>query len=187
MKTKYILQGGFDPINQAKDIFGFYKEILKDVPDKKLKVLIVPFAKEIDRISVATERVKSEFNVNKKEKNIEFEIANEEIFEKQVKSADIIYLQGGKTLKIIEALKKIPNLKELFKGKIVAGDSAGANVLGKYYFSPKDNIINEGLGVLPIKIVSHYKDKYKDVFKDFKSNLENVYIREYELRIFIEN
>ncbi len=64
MKTKFILHGGFTPSNQQEDNSDFYKEIIKDAP-KSAKVLIVPFAKDIERIPITTERVKGEFDRNK--------------------------------------------------------------------------------------------------------------------------
>lgn len=182
MKTKFMLHGGFTPGNLEENNSDFYKEILKDTPENT-KILIVPFAKDIERIPITTERVKGEFNENKQQEKLEFEVANEESFIEQVKSADIIYFQGGTSLKLLEALKKFPTLKDLLKGKIVAGESAGANVFGKFFFSPSANGVFEGLGILPIKIIPHYKEDYKNVFKDVGQDLENLFLKEYEYRI----
>jgi cation transport ATPase len=62
----------------------------------------------------------------------------------------------------IRALKKFPNLKELLNGKIIAGESAGVNVFGKFFYSPSVDKVGEGLGILPLKIIPHYSEQYKE-------------------------
>ncbi len=119
VKTKFILYGGFNPNNQTDNNDSFYREILND-SKKEPSILIVPFAKSADRIPATSEIVIKEFNKNNLEKNLHFQIADEGSFTKQVKASDIIYFQGGSTLKLIEVLKKFPNLSEVLKGKIVA-------------------------------------------------------------------
>jgi peptidase E len=183
MKTKFILHGGFTPKNTNEDLSDFYREMLKDAPESG-KVLIVPFAKDAERVVPASERVKGELNDSKEQKNLTIEVANEENFVEQMKSADVIYFQGGKTLRLLEVLKKFPNLESLLQGKVVAGDSAGANVFGKLFYSPSANGVFEGLGILPLKIIPHYEEEYKDVFKDQGEDLEPLYLREYEYKVF---
>ncbi len=183
MKTKYILHGGFTPKNKNENNEDFYKEILKDAPEGA-KILIVPFAKDIDRIPVSVARVTAEFNKNKWQEKFDFEVANEESFIKQIESSNVIYFQGGKTLKLLEVLKKFSNLKKMFEGKIIAGESAGANVLGKFFYSPSANGVFEGLGLLPIKVIPHYSLKYRDVFKDTGSDLDCLYLKEYQYKVF---
>ncbi len=186
MTAKFILHGGFTPGNQKENNSDFYKEILKDAPEKA-EVLIVPFAKDVERIPVTTERVKGEFNQNKHQEKLNFDVANEKSFIEQIKSANIIYFQGGTSLKLLEALRKFPNLKDCLDGKTVAGESAGANVLAKFFYSPSAQIVSGGLGILPIKIIPHYKDEFKDVFKDVGKNLESLFLKEYEHKVIILN
>ena len=182
MKTKFILHGGFTPGNQNENNSDFYMEILNGVP-KKAKLLIVPFAKNPERIPITTERIRGEFNNNKGDKILNFDVANEEYFLEQIKSADVVYFQGGTTLKLLDALKKYPELKDSLKGKTVAGESAGANVFGRFFFSPSANQVMEGLGILPLKIIPHYKEKYKDVFKDVNEKIESSILKEYEYKV----
>lgn len=186
MKTKFILHGGFTPGNQQENNSDFYKEILKDAPEK-VKVLIVPFAKDPERIPITTERVKGEFNAIKNGKEIDFEVANEESFLEQIKSTDIIYFQGGTTLKLLGVLKKFPEMKDLLAGKTIAGESAGANVFGRFFYSPSANVVSEGLGILPLKIIPHYKEEYKDIFKDINQDLESLILKEYEYKVIEKN
>ena len=163
----------------------FYKEILKDAPENA-NILLVPFAKDADRISVATGKVTYEFNKNKWQKNISIEIADEKNFLQQLQSADVVYFHGGVSLKLFEALKKYPNLHESLRGKIVAGESAGANVLGKFFYSPHADNIFEGLGILPIKIIPHYKEEYRGKLDKVGYDLKTVLLPEYVYEVFYE-
>lgn len=63
-------------------------------------------------------------------------LSNDKIgaFVEQIKQADVIYLKGGNTNWLHDRLAEIPDLINLLSGKIVAGSSAGALVLSKYYY-----------------------------------------------------
>ncbi len=183
MKTKFILHGGFAKGKTDEDNSKFYTEILKNTPEKA-RVLLVCFAKDDDRISDATTRVTAEFNKNKWQKEITFEIASNESFFEQIKSSDIIYFHGGRTLKLLEALKQFPDFRNLFDGKTVAGESAGANVWGRYFYSPNSDSVGEGLGFLPIKIIPHYTEQYKGKLDNVGKDLEELDLPEYEYKVF---
>lgn len=183
MKTKYILHGGFNPGQTEEDNNKFYGEILKDASEGA-KILLVCFAKDTERVPTATAKVIAEFNKNKWQKQLTFEIASEESFVEQVKSADVIYLHGGRTLKLLDTLKRFPNLKELFNGKTVAGESAGANVLAKFCYSPSADEAIEGLGILPIKVIPHYSEEYMDKLDGVGQELETLLLPVYEYRVF---
>lgn len=183
MKTKFILHGGFTKGKTEENNEDFYKEILKDAPENA-QILLVPFAKEPDRIPIATERVKQEFVKQKWQKSVGFEIATEENFVEQSKNSDVIYFHGGTTIKLLEALRKFQPLKDLLDGKIVAGESAGANVFGKFFYSPSEDKVNEGLGFLPLKIIPHYSEQYKGKLDNVGEDLELLALPEYEFKVF---
>lgn len=183
MKTKYILHGGAAQIiNTEND--PFYAEILKDTPDK-LKILLVYFANDPERNEERKRGNMEQFNRVRGSKKLEFEIANENIFFDQIKKSDIIYIRGGSTPVIIEALSKFDNLEEQFEGKVVSGESAGMNVLAKYSFSKSGGGITKGLGILEVKTISHF-DGVKGVGEMEKvgTELEKVYLPEFEFKIF---
>lgn len=183
MISKFILYGGFDPENTEKNNDSFHSEILKNSPERS-KILIVPFSKELDRIIPTTKRVEKEINKVKGNKVLAFEVATIDSFLDQIKIADVVYFQGGNTQKLLQTLSAFPNLKEyLANNKIIAGDSAGAKVLCAYFYSPRTKKIDEGLSVIPLKIIPHYKEEYSDVFKDIRPDLENVFLKEYEFRV----
>ncbi len=183
MKTKFILHGGFTKGKTEENNGEFYAEILKDAPEGT-KILLVCFAKDDERVPIATEKVKLEFNKSKQQKKITFEVANEEFFIKQVKVADVVYFHGGTTLKLLKALKKFPNFKDSLSGKIVAGESAGANVFGKFFYSPSADKVDEGLGFLPLKIIPHYSEPYKGKLDSVGKDLELLSLPEYEYKVF---
>ena len=183
MKTKFILHGGFTKGKTEENNGEFYAEILKDAPEEA-KILLVCFAKDDERIPIATERVKTEFNKSKWQKEITFEVASEGLFTEQIKFSDVVYFHGGTTLKLLEALKKFPNLKDLLSGKIVAGESAGANVFGKFFYSPSADKVEEGLGFLPLKINPHYSEIYRGKLDGVGQGLESLLLPEYEYKVF---
>lgn len=182
MKTKFILHGGFTT-GQKQENDKFTKEILKDTP-KETTILLVYFAKELDGIPKNKEEDINQFNKNKGDKELLFIIANEESFEDQIKESDIIYLHGGRSLKILGIIKKYTNLSELFEGKIVAGDSAGANVLAKAFYSLTSDTISEGIGLLSIKLIPHYEEKNKNKLDDIYPELETLRLSEFQFIVY---
>lgn len=184
MKSKFILHGGFQKGKIDEDNTLFYSEILKDT-GRNSNVIIVPFAKDPERILPTTEKVIAEFNKVKGSKNLYFEVAKEKTFIEQLESADIVYFQGGTTLKLMNVLNQFVGIKErLLKGKTVAGESAGANALCTLFYSPSANGIYEGLRVLPIRIIPHYTDKHEGLFGNKGLHLETLYLEEYEYKVF---
>lgn len=183
MKTKFILHGGFTKGKTEENNSEFYTEILKDAPEGA-KILLVCFAKDNERVPIATERVKTEFNKSKWQEKISFEVANEQSFIEQIKPADVVYFHGGTTLKLLEALKKFPYLKDSLSGKIIAGESAGANIFGKFFYSPSTDKVDEGLGFLPLKIIPHYSEIYKGKIDGFGKGLESLLLPECQYKVF---
>ena len=184
MKTKFILHGGFTPGGKQEDD-PFFQEILKGNPENS-KILLVYFAKEADRVEKNRLEDIVQFNKNAGARNIIFDVATQEDFPEQVEKSDIIYLHGGRTIKLADALLKYSNLDELFNGKIVAGDSAGANVLATIYYSPSSDVVGEGFGLLPIKLIPHYSPDLSGKLDGKRKDLETVCLREYEYRVFYE-
>lgn len=183
MKTTYILHGGFnkDAGIQKDDLF--FKEILNYAP-KETKILLVYFAENAERVEKRKADDLEQFNNNKDDKTISFDTAKEETFLQQAQASDVIYLHGGHSAKLLEALKKFNNLKNIFAGKIVAGDSAGANVLTAVFYSNKIGI-SEGFGLIPIKIITHYLEENRNKLDQIKPELETLFLPEYETKVFV--
>src|SRR3989344_1363873 len=152
--TKFVLHGGF---NKEKGFIGdeFFQEMLKDSP-KNAKILLVYFAESEEMRPVRMKQGVSQFEKNKDLRNIEIRIASQNTFIEDCKWADVIFFSGGRTMRLMEALKKYTGLDEIFKGKTIGGDSAGANFLGRYFYTKGSQEVGEGLGILPFKILVHY-------------------------------
>ena len=182
MITKYILSGGYaGRPNKYND--KFFLEILK-TKKKKLHILLVYFAKTVDEYKGMTKEDYFQFNKNKGDKELSFKIATEEEFFKQAKWTDIIYLHGGKTLKLLAALKKNRNLSELFNGKIIAGESAGAYVLSSCFYSKSEGGCFNGLGFVPVKTICHYIGENSEKLNECPSGLEALLLPDYKYKVF---
>lgn len=176
--TKFVLHGGFDKnIEYIRD--DFFLEALKDTPSN-VRVLLVFFAELEEYLELRIKQCKDQFNNNKGSKNLEFKMAIEDSFLEDCAWADVIFLSGGRTVNIKEKLEKIQNLKLVFEGKTVAGDSAGVNVLAKLFYSRKKKDIKEGLGILPLKVIVHYTEDTGNPLEENEPNLETLFLHEYE-------
>lgn len=183
IKTKIILHGGFDPEKADEGAPNFHIELLNSTPNGGV-VLIVPFAKENDRVLIGVERTINDFNRLTQRKDIRYVIANEFDFENQVSEADTIYFLGGSSSKLLRVLNNYNNISDRLYGKVIAGDSAGANVLTSFFYSKSTNTTEKGLGLLPIKFIAHYKEENLYKFDSENNGMEEVFLKEYEFKIF---
>ena len=117
-------------------------------------------------------------------------MADEDSFKEQIETARAIFFSGGKMKKLMKILNDCSNFKDIIKGKILAGSSAGAYIFSTYYHSASDGEIYKGLGVLPIRIVCHYLSPKFNVTKEaitkiekYSKDLELVVLRDYEYKI----
>ena len=166
--TKYILHGGRTR-NKTHDNEEFFLEMVKDIP-LNATILSVYFARDKELWSKLSEQDKINFSHASPQNSFNFIQADDDlhIFVEQIKKADLIYLWGGHTKMLMSVLSKVKYLKELFKDKVVAGSSAGVNVLSKFYYSTRSEGIFDGLGILPIKAICHYKMEYLDKLEELK-------------------
>jgi peptidase E len=155
--TKYIFHGGGLSLESDSN-HGFYKEIVKDIPVNGT-VLLVYFASRSDdnseRIALDTTRLKELTG----KPALHILIANETDFISQIKESDAIFIRGGSTEKLLNILYAYPDLKNSFEGKTIAGSSAGAYALSTFYSSHYEDCAAEGLGIVPVRVVTHYKSE----------------------------
>lgn len=173
--TKYILHGGATKIDSEENN-KFFKEIVADLSDYA-KVLLIYFAREEDTWENRLSEEEKKFNLAAGGKKILLTVATKNIPQliEDIKDSDAIYICGGDTLKLVDVMKDVPDLKNLLKDKVVAGSSAGVYILAKYYYSKDLKSIGEGLEVLPMKAFCHYlKTDEKEVkeLEDYKEKLE---------------
>lgn len=177
--TKYILHGG-EAGRQTPDNKKFFREMAQDLQGT-INVLSVLFARDKEIWQEKFEEDKINFSSASPEKVFNFELATDDIslFIDQIKRADIVYLKGGKTQILQNYLVKVPDLGNLFTGKVISGVSAGALVLSKYYYENDYDSFDEGLGILPVKTFTHYhseNDSGKlEQLREFGESLEAVY------------
>lgn len=193
--TTFILHGGFTREQNASND-GFFREITKNLKDGAT-ILLAYFATEDPKkipgyLALHSERLAA----SAPEKKFQYVRASEHDLRWQLERADALYLQGGSNELLINALARHPNLKEMFKGKVVAGSSAGANALASFYYSNDDGKIEKGLGLLPFRVVCHFEsEKYKNAHKEGKTilahmdeypnDLDLITLKDYEWKEFV--
>ena len=191
---KYILVGGY--VHKAKDEGkAFCEELINGINKKPVKILDCMFARKKEDWQDSIDRDRIFFS--KFIKDFELELADPNNFTEQVKNSDVIYLRGGCTSPLMETLSKdISWVKEL-DGKVLAGTSAGADAIAKYYTVLKTHRVGDGLGLLPIKFIPHWKSDYSDEevrdidwdselekLKNYKEDLTVYTLTEGEFKIF---
>ena len=77
----------------------------------------------------------------------------------QLKLADVIYIRGGDTEKLLKVLRQFPRFADGLKNKVVVGSSAGAYILAECYHSATRGGVYKGLGILPIRVICHYQSE----------------------------
>ena len=192
--TKYILVGGY--IHKALDGGkAFCEEMIKGLDKKPIKILDCMFARNLEDWESGLEKDKEFFN--KFITDFELELADPDKFTEQVKNSDIIYLKGGYTRKIMELLTKdLGWIKEL-DGKVLAGTSAGADAIAKYYVVLTTKRVDDGLGLLPVKFIPHWNSDYSDdeakdinwedelsKLKEYKEDIPVYTLKEGEFKVF---
>jgi hypothetical protein len=153
--TKYILHGGVNG-PQTFDNKLFYQEMIKGFD--KPNVLLVYFSREINEYDYLLNRDTNNFKWAEPGKTCSFVVATEENFKEELAKADVVFMCGGVTTKLLGAMNRMNvDLKELFKGKVVAGSSAGANLISEWHYGNVQKRVMKGSCLLPITIFVHYK------------------------------
>lgn len=156
--TKYVVNSG--GVSHVPDKgAAFFKEAVKGLGENP-KLLLCFFAK----LRENWENKFQESTTNIKELLGEdihpsFEIATPDEFEKQVKWADVIYIHGGDDHLVQYWLKQF-DLPKLWEGKVIASNSAGSNALASSFWTCDWRTCMNGLGILPIKFLPHFKSSY---------------------------
>ena len=172
--TKYILHGG-ETSRQSSDNKKFFSEITNGLLDGAT-ILCIYFAREKERWAKALEQDTLHFSSTTQQKAVTLMLADDDIhmFKEQINQADAIYLRGGDTEMLKEALGEVENLSKLWQGKVVAASSAGVYVLSQYYYSNSRDDIYTGFGILPIKTFCHYTEEKSNKLEKLKKYGEDV-------------
>ena len=172
--TKYILHGGYTRIKNESNKM-FFKEILSSF-NKSVKILFIFFARPEKDWEMREKREKNHLKTARPDLQLNFKVANKDAatLEKQILESDVIYIIGGENKPLINKLKNIKDLKDLFKDKVIVGSSAGAYALSTYYYSHEAKGIFDGLGILPIKTLAHYSPLLENNLEELKAYKEKL-------------
>lgn len=174
--TKFILIGGY-PHKAADGGKAFCEELVKGKTEP-VKFLDCLFARPQELWEKGHAQDIELFGSNLPEKQLDMVPADPEKFIEQLKWADVVYIRGGSNEALRAALEKHPGWIEVLEGKTLAGSSAGANILSKYFWSPDSLQCHDGLGILPVKVIVHYGSEYNSPNVDW--NKAEVELRAYK-------
>ena len=192
--VKYILIGGY--LHKAVDGGkAFCEELVKDFDKKPIRILDCMFARKPEFWQETLEKDQNFFS--KFITDFELELADPDNFTEQVKNSDVIFLRGGYTSPLIDLLSKDPSWMKELDGKVLAGSSAGGDAIAKYYCVLKTHRVGDGLGLLPVKFIPHWKSDYSDEevsdinwdeelqkLKEYKEELPIYTVHEGEFKVF---
>lgn len=187
--TKFILHGGFtrrdNELNRS-----FYEEFTRDIPDEA-EILLVYFASRSHDTQEIFEEMSGKFQEHAPNKTFTFTKAIQEHFLEELTRSDAVYFHGGDTNKLIEILRRYPDLKPLIEGKTIAGSSAGAYILATLGASHAEDRMREGLGLVPLRVVCHFESPEMppaegavSLIRNTAPELELVLLKDCEWRVF---
>jgi cyanophycinase-like exopeptidase len=147
--TRYILIGGgqkkFNKAELGKAIF--------DGSASTLKFLICLFARNQniwDWQELFDQNIEFFKAIAPNNVRIQFDLATEIDFEKQVEESDIIYFSGGDSIPLYSALARVGNgWTKYIDKKTIIGTSASTDMLSEYNFDIQENCLDKGLGLVP--------------------------------------
>ncbi len=167
--TKYILNSGAAKKYPEKNA-AFTREILTDFKDQKdqqspVKILYCFFAQVRERWEEKFQTYQENFSRIAQQVypgiKLEFDLALPDQFEKQIQSSNAVLIQGGDDYLLQFWLKQF-ELPKLWKGKVVAGSSAGSDALVKSFWTCDWRKCLDGLGIVSIKFIPHFKSEAYD-------------------------
>jgi len=93
---------------------------------------------------------------------ISFQTMTEDNFSEVSEWADIINLPGGNPFTLKEKLDLCGDVSSLWDGKVIAGSSAGADVLCEKYMFLQEKRIGEGFGWIKASCLPHWRANFDD-------------------------
>lgn len=156
--TKYVLNSGGIK-NQPELKKQFHLELVKNL-DETPKFLLVNFAQAREyweaKFPAYSNAISTDLPDSMKPK---FSLAMPAEFEEQCQDADIIYFHGGDQHMLHFWMEQY-DMKELFKGRVVATNSASSDMLAQSFWTCDWRTCMDGFGILPIKFIPHFKSDF---------------------------
>ncbi|MCX6786647.1 MAG: Type 1 glutamine amidotransferase-like domain-containing protein [Candidatus Kaiserbacteria bacterium] len=187
---KFILHGGYTRRDNESNC-AFYDEFVRDISDGGMALLVYFATRDESHILESFDDLSAKFKAHAGEKNINFILATKEDFIAQFKKADAVFINGGSTSKLLNVLRTYPDLKPLIGEKTIAGSSAGAYAIAHLGASHSEEVVREGLGLAPLRVVCHYEspelppsDASVSLLKNTSQDLELVLLKDCEWKVF---
>lgn len=156
--TKYILNSG-GLRDQTEKARKFNLEIIKGLGQTP-RILFCHFAagREYweEKFAEYTARFSESIG---QEITPKFELAFPDKFVEQLKNNQAVIIHGGDDLLLQYWLKQY-DWPEIWRDKVVAASSAGSDALVRNFWTCDWRQAKDGLGILPIKFIPHYKSAY---------------------------
>lgn len=155
--TKYILNSG-NAKNFPEKEKAYVEEIL-DGLGREVQILYCLFAQPREDWEIKYVEYCQKFQkVAGEEIKLNFDLAFPKKFEEQIVKSDVIMIQGGDDYLLQFWLGKF-DLSKIWEGKVVATSSAGSDALTNSFWTCDWRECQEGLNILPIKFIPHYKSQ----------------------------
>ena len=156
--TKYVLNSGNTSQYPDKQK-AFFAEILKGLGAHP-KILIVLFSRPREYWEETFQKYESATkNALPKGLEVVFEMAMPDKFALQVENNDVVYVLGGDDYLLRFWFDKF-DLPTIWEGKVIAGSSAGSDIMVKNFWTCDWRENMDGLGILPITFIAHYNSSY---------------------------
>ncbi|MDD5721534.1 MAG: Type 1 glutamine amidotransferase-like domain-containing protein [Candidatus Pacebacteria bacterium] len=155
--TKYILNSGGSK-NYPDLAKKFFAEIVKNLGNNP-RLLMCFFAQPREDWEIKFSEFKEKCKMFPEEATPIFELAFPENFEEQIKNSAVVYIHGGDDHLLQYWLRQF-DIPKIWEGKVIATSSAGSDAISKYFWTCDWRRCMDGLSILPIKFLPHYKSSY---------------------------
>jgi len=166
--TKFILHGG-DTSDKNSDNNYFFRELVNGLADK-ITILLCYFSSEKSEWEMKSKQDITRITKLNPKKKLTFLTADSRKLKVQLAKSDVFYMRGGDTQMLLETLQKTPNFKNILDNKTIAGSSAGAYALAKYFYSISRKQVFEGLGFLNVQCTCHFTPENKKAIESLKKH-----------------
>lgn len=156
--TKYVINSGNVRGDKGK-AKKYFAEVFKDLGNEP-KVLLCSFANPREEWEDRFQNYIGDFH-NYLAEGVRpiYKMAMPAEFVEQSKEADIIWINGGDDDLVKCRLSKF-NLKDIWKGKVIAVSSASSDVVASSFWTCDWRKCFEGFGLVPIKFIPHFNSDY---------------------------
>lgn len=154
MTTYFLQSGGLKNFPDKKK--KFHTDIVKSITKPKILICLFAQPREVWEYKYPSCCQSIEEDT---EANADYRLAMPATFETDCKWADIIYMLGGDDNLAQYWLGKF-DIPKIWDGKVVSGNSASSHALVKYFWTCDWRMNMDGLGIIPVKFIAHFKSSY---------------------------